>query len=164
MIFALSKASDIFSALANALKNETVQGKTHALYEFLMDIQVPGKLSEWTMEAEARGALAEAREHRMIWGKIMELFDQAATVSGNEKISISNFTELLTDGLDSIELSLIPPQMDAVTIASFDKNSLNNLRAIYILGANEGVMPRRPSAGGILSNADRALLFAQKDK
>ena len=158
------KAAAPFLSLASALKAETVCGKTCALYDFLMRLRVPERLAEWAAEAEKAGTLDEAREHRMIWGKVTELLDQMVSVSGEVKISLSDYAELLADGLDAMELSLIPQTIDAVTVASFDQNSLNNIRALYILGANEGIMPKRPSAGGILSEADRALLSAQRGK
>ena len=154
---ARERAAAPFLALANALQTETVRDKTCALYDFLIKLQVPERLADWAAEAEKAGALEEAREHRMIWGKVTELLDQMVSVSGEERLSLSDYAELLADGLDAMELSLIPQTIDAVTIASFDQNSLNNIRALYILGANEGIMPKRPSAGGILSEADRAL-------
>ncbi len=161
---ARERAAAPFLVLANALQTETVRDKTCALYDFLIKLQVPERLAEWAAEAEKAGALEEAREHRMIWGKVTELLDQMVSVSGEERLSLSDYAELLADGLDAMELSLIPQTIDAVTIASFDQNSLNNIRALYILGANEGIMPKRPSAGGILSEADRALLSVQTGK
>lgn len=157
------KAAKPFFALSVALKADSVQEKTRALYEFLESLQVPKTLADWTKEAETAGALEEAKEHRMIWRAVTELLNQMLSVSGDEKLSLSDYVEILSDGLDALELSLIPQKIDAVTIADFDQNSLNNVRAIYILGANDGVMPRRPSPGGILSDADRALLAAKKD-
>lgn len=157
------KAAEPFFALSVALKDESVQEKTRALFEFLENLHVQEMLAEWTTEAEAAGALEEAKEHRMIWRAVTELFNQMVSVSGDEKLSLSDYVEILSDGLDALELSLIPQKIDAVTISDFDQNSLNNVRAIYILGANDGAMPRRPSPGGILSDADRALLAAKKD-
>ena len=157
------KAAEPFWALSEALKAESVREKTRALYVFLENLHVPETLAAWTEEAETSGALEEAREHRMIWQAVTELFDQMVSVSGDEKISLSDYVEILTDGLDALELSLIPQKIDSVTIADFDQNSLNNIRALYILGANDGVMPRRPSPGGLLSDADRAILAAKKD-
>ncbi|MBR1885350.1 MAG: PD-(D/E)XK nuclease family protein [Schwartzia sp.] len=158
------KVAEPFLALSDALQAESVQDKTRALYDFLETLHVPETLAHWTEEAETAGALEEAREHRMIWQAAMELLDQMVSVSRDEKISLSDYAELLTDGLDALELSLIPQKIDSVTIADFDQNSLNNVRALYILGANDGVMPKRPSSGGILSDADRALLAAKKDE
>lgn len=161
---ARKKVADPFLSLANALKAETVRDKTCALHDFLTCLHVPEQLAEWAEEARSAGALEEAKEHLMIWGQVTELFDQMVSVSGEESIALDDYAALLTDGLDAMELSLIPQKIDTVTIASFDQNSLNNIRALYILGANEGIMPRRPSAGGILSEADRALLSAQNEK
>ena len=158
------KAAEPFFSLSAALKSGSVREKTRALYEFLENLHVPETLSRWTEEAEAAGALEEAKEHRMVWQTVMELFDQMVSVSGDEIIATSDYAELLTDGLDALELSLIPQKIDSVTIADFDQNSLNNVRALFILGANDGVMPGRPSAGGILSEADRALLAAKREK
>ena len=157
------KTAEPFLALSDDLKADSTREKTRALYDFLDNLHVQETLARWTWEAEAAGNLEEAREHRMIWQAVSELFDQMAFVGGDEKISLSDYTEILEDGLDALELSLIPQKIDSVTIADFDQNSLNNIRALYILGANDGVMPRRPSPGGILSDADRALLAAKKD-
>ena len=157
------KTAEPFFALSDALKTESVREKTRALCNFLVKLHVPETLAAWAEAAEAAGALEEAKEHRMIWQTVTELFDQMVSVSGDEKISLSDYAEILTDGLDALELSLIPQKIDSVTIADFDQNSLNNIRALYILGANDGVMPRRPSPGGLLSDADRALLAAKKD-
>ena len=158
------KAAEPFFLLSAALHAGNVQEKTRAMYHFLEALHVPETLTRWTEDAEREGALEEATEHRMIWKAINELFDQMVSVSGADEIGLTDYAELLADGLDALELSLIPQTIDSVTIASFDKNSLNNVRALYILGANDGVMPRRPSAGGLLSSADRALLSAKKDE
>ena len=158
------KTAEPFLALSDALKSESVRDKTRALCDFLDKLHVRETLTRWTREAEASGNLEEAKEHRMIWQAVSELFDQMASVSGEEKISQSDYAEILADGLDALELSLIPQKIDSVTIADFDQNSLNNVRALFILGANDGVMPRRPSPGGILSDADRALIAAKKNE
>ncbi len=153
-----------FIELSEAMRAKTVSEKTRALYEFLLRLRVPDTLARWTAEAEKAGLREDAKEHRMIWGEVMELFQQMATVAGEEEVSLSDYSALLADGLDGLEISLIPQGIDSVTIASFDQNSLNNVRALYIFGANEGVMPRRPSVGGLLSDADRTLLAAEGDK
>ena len=100
----------------------------------------------------------------MIWEAVTELFDQMVTVSGGEKMALEEYAAVLGDGLDALEIALIPPTLDAVTIASFDQNSLNNSAAIFILGANEGVMPRRVPDKGLISDADRARLRRAGDR
>ncbi len=150
--------------LSEAMKKESVLEKTSSLYDFLIALKVPETLSQWESDAQEAGTLEEAKEHRMIWKTVIELFDQIVLVSGGSSLSLTQYTELLTDGLDSLELSLIPQKFDSVTISDFDQNSLNNIRALYILGANEGIMPRRSVSAGIFSDTDRAIIASKNDR
>ncbi len=134
---------------------ENVTGQVQALYDFLVALEVPAHLAKWQEVAEGEGRLAEAAEHRQIWTDIMAFFDQLVEISGQEKLSLSDFAAVLGDGLDAVSLSLIPPGLDYVTVASFDQNSLAGTRAVYILGANAGVMPRRIADNGMFTDADR---------
>lgn len=133
----------------------TVREITTALYGFLMDLQVPEHLAELAEAAYQSDRLADAAEHRQIWQDIMGLFDQIVEVSGDEIMSLKDYEQLLGEGLDALQVSLVPPGLDYVTLADFDQNSLMNMKAIYIVGANDGMMPRSFSDKGLLTDADR---------
>ena len=137
---------------------KNVRELTRAIYEFLQELAVPETLAKWAQEAEQAGRLVEAREHRQVWDDVMELLDQLVETSGEELPDRKEYEAVLGEGLDALEISLIPPGLDYVTIASFDQNSLDNVRAVYILGANEGIMPRRSQEKGLLSDAERLYL------
>ena len=146
---------------------KNVREMTAALYEFLVELQVPQRLSEWEELAEAEGRLADAAEHRQIWEDCMELFDQLVEISGGEAMGLLDYEAVLSAGLDALKISLIPPGLDYVTLASFDQNSLDNTPALYILGANVGIMPRRSKEQGLLTDAERmhiADVFAARAK
>lgn len=153
------KATEPLKYLSDALKGAAdAEDMTKALFDYLEYLNVPETLARWTDEANSKGMLDEAKEHESIWNSIMGLFDQIVMAGGKEKISLVDYTGLVEDGLDAILLGMIPPGLDYVTIAPFDQNSLNNLRAIYIVGANNGVMPRGSVEKGLLSDADRLYL------
>lgn len=133
-----------------------VERMTRALYALLVELRVPEKLESWALGAEDRGMLDEAREHQQLWDGVVELFDQLVETSGSEKLSAEAYESLLGEGLESLTLSLIPPGLDYVTIASFDQNSLDNAAAIYVVGVNEGALPKRAHGEGLLTDAERA--------
>lgn len=133
----------------------TAYERTRALYDFLTTLEVPQTLEVWRTAADADGRLADAAAHRQIWVSCMTLLEQLVEVSGDKDISARDFEELLGDGLDALEIALIPPGLDHVTIASFDQNSLAGIRAAYIVGANAGTMPRAGAPQGVLSDAER---------
>lgn len=136
-------------------KAKDARGMAAAVYQLLTTLEVPVRLQEWTELAEREGRLADAAEHRQIWSGSMGLLDQIVEISGQEPMSLLDFAAVLSDGLDALQISLIPPGLDYTTVASFDQNSMDNIRALYILGANAGVMPRRASEQGLLTDADR---------
>lgn len=140
-------------------KAENVREMTTAVYDFLAALQVPEQLEQWSLEAEKSGRLAEARMHQQIWDDVVELMEQFVAMSGDEKMSRKEYEELFADGLDALSVALIPPGLDYVTMSSFDRNSLAGVRALYILGANEGVMPQYCRESGLLSDAERSHLM-----
>ncbi|MCR5177039.1 MAG: helicase-exonuclease AddAB subunit AddB [Anaerovibrio sp.] len=142
--------------LQDNLKNsENTRDMIRALYVFLTDMKVPETLQNWADQAEREGILDLAREHQQVWNDVMEMLDQLVEVCGETKMTIRELGSLLEEGLSSLEMALIPPGLDYVNIASFDKNALDNIKAVYILGANAGVMPGRAVESAVLSDADR---------
>lgn len=148
----------VFAEQIEAAKN--VRQMTKAVYDLFIALDIPGTLEKWAGRAENEGSLIEAREHQQIWNDIVELMDQLVETSGEDEMSLKQYEEVIGDGLDGLQISLIPPGLDYVTIASFDQNSLDNCRALYIVGANEGIMPRRVKTEGLLTDADRMQLAA----
>ena len=55
-------------------------------------------------------------------------------------------------------MSIIPPGIDEVPISQFDQNSLQNSRAIYLLGFSDADFPKRADEKLLLSDADRLRL------
>lgn len=149
-------AAKPLAALAAALRTaENARAQTAALYAFLERLHAPEHLAEWERLAREEGRQDDAAEHQKIWGDILDLLDQLVAVSGEEKLSLRDYADILADGLDGMQLAMIPQGLDHVTIAPFDQNSLAGSRAIYIVGAVEGVMPRKTTSEGLLTDADR---------
>lgn len=143
-------------ALADSLeKADSITDMVKAVYSYLELMGVPEQLQSWADEAQRIGRLDLARENQQVWSSIMNLLDQLVELDGDEKTTVSEFKELIEDGLNNLELSLIPPGLDYVTISSFEQNNLDNIRALFIMGANAGVMPAKASENVILSDLER---------
>ena len=140
---------------AELREGKTVRDFTTAVYDLMERLQVSATLAAWSEGSERHARLASAAEHRQVWEDMIELLDQLVEVGGDEPISRKDYEAVLSDGLDALAMKLIPPGLDEVTVASFDQNSLMNTKALYILGAQEGVMPRRSREKGLFSDADR---------
>lgn len=135
-----------------------VREMTTALYRFLLRIGVPGKLEAWQRQAEGAGELEEAQMHGQVWNGLMNLFDQIVEVMGEEQMDLATFAGVLDSGLESIELGLVPPALDQVLVGSMERSRQPDVRALFLLGVNEGVIPLKPKEDGVLDEAERERL------
>lgn len=136
-------------------KKNSAKNLTAALFNFVESLNAYEKLFEWAQLEETRGNLALSREHLKIWDDIISLFDQVAESLDENLISARDFESIINEGLDALQMSLIPPGVDEVTVSNFDQNSLQNSRAIYILGFSSNAFPKRAAEKNLLSDADR---------
>ncbi|MGZ9585005.1 helicase-exonuclease AddAB subunit AddB [Paenibacillus marinisediminis] len=148
--------SGLESALSRAVN---VRGMCEGLYEFWMSLQVPDKLERMSAEAMLSGQVERAREHRQIWGALMDILDQMVEMVGDEAMSLERFAGMLETGLESIQLALVPAALDQVLIASMDRSRSGQIQHLYMLGVNDGVIPARPLEDGVLTENERDTLM-----
>ncbi|GAA3403762.1 helicase-exonuclease AddAB subunit AddB [Paenibacillus hodogayensis] len=134
---------------------KTVRGMAEALYLFLERTKVPERLESWGRECLEKGEPEKAREHTQIWGSVIDLLDQIVEMMGDGTMAEDRFTGIVEAGLDSIRLGLVPPSLDSVLIGTMDRTRSGAVRRIFVLGANDGVIPARPQESGVLSEPER---------
>lgn len=139
-------------------EKKDVRAMATALYRFLVSLDVPGILEKWQRTAEQSGELDDAQMHGQVWNGLMSLFDQVVEVMGEEQMDIDTFASVLESGLESIELGLVPPALDQVLVGSMERSRQPDVRALFLLGVNEGVIPLKPKEDGVLDEAERERL------
>ncbi len=166
----LEKINDIRNRAAAPLKHLDTELKnsglsvreiSSALYGFLTELGVQQRLNMWAKEESEAGRQENARRHERMWNQVVALLEELTHALGDVVLEenpvecIKAYRQLLMDGIGRINFSLVPPGLDYVTITSLDNNSLDNIRAIYILGVNAGIMPRGSDVCGFLSREER---------
>ncbi|UII56938.1 helicase-exonuclease AddAB subunit AddB [Cytobacillus spongiae] len=136
------------------------RGLAEALFLYLEELDIPVKLEKWKLDEEERGNLLKAREHDQAWNSIVDLLDQFVEMLGDEEVSLKQFASILDAGLESLKFSLVPPALDQVLIADMEKSRLTDIKAAFVMGVNEGVLPAKFSEDGILADDDRELLLS----
>ncbi|TVY09128.1 helicase-exonuclease AddAB subunit AddB [Paenibacillus cremeus] len=151
--------SEPLGRLQSRLRKQTsVRARVEALYELLTELQVPERLEAWSQRALHQGEPERAREHAQVWECVMDMFDQLVELMGDEQSSLELFSELVETGMESMKLGLVPPTLDQVLIGSMDRTRSGQVKHMFVLGVNEGVMPAKITEGGVLSELERELL------
>lgn len=148
-------------AFENEMKQaaaRNVRAMTTALYNLLTALDVPDKLERWQRQAEEEGDLESAQVHGQVWNGLIGLMDQVVEVMGDETMDVATFARVLDSGLETIELGLVPPALDQVLVGSMERSRQPHVKALFVLGVNEGIIPLRPKEDGILDEAERERL------
>lgn len=132
-----------------------------ALYLFLEELEIPRKLERWKQSEEEKGNLVKAREHDQVWNAVIDLLDQFVEILGEEKIAIKPFAQILESGIESLRFSLVPQALDQVVAADLENSRLEEMKAVFVIGLNEGVMPAKLNDDGIFADEDREALSAK---
>lgn len=139
-------------------KAKTARDMCEAVYLLLENIEAPQQLDLLAHRAVQEGKPQQAMEHRQLWNEILGLLDQIVEMMGEEILSKEVFAGILETGLKDLKLALIPPAMDQVIIGSIDRTRIHDVKHLFLLGINEGIMPANLQEEGVLSDQERIRL------
>ncbi|MBB6636218.1 helicase-exonuclease AddAB subunit AddB [Cohnella thailandensis] len=139
-------------------KAATVTELCVALFELLEETEAADRLERWSAQDEAAGQPGKARMHRPLWDGVMELLDQLVEMTGEERPDLPLFVGMVDAGLEQLKLGAVPPALDGVLIGSPERTRSDRICVLYLLGANDGVMPQTIRENGLLSEEERERL------
>lgn len=142
--------------LYNKIKgNTTVIKYCTALYEFLLEINAFETMDSWLEEFNRLGMQDKIKEYTQVPSIVMDMLDQAVKVLGDEEVDLKTFSKLLVSGFEEKEIGVIPMSLDQVNIGDIARIKGRDVKALYVVGANDGVLPSANKDEGILSDEDR---------
>ncbi len=143
-------------------KEKTLREYTTALYELGVRLKAEQKLGHYSRRFSEENQHLIAKEFEQIYSIIMELYDQMVLLLGAEKCSLKEFGEILDTGFVEVKVGLIPPGVDEVVVGDTERTRLKDIKALFFVGVNEGIIPRAISSGGIFSDIERELLISNE--
>ncbi|MGI6736138.1 MAG: PD-(D/E)XK nuclease family protein [Anaerovoracaceae bacterium] len=142
-------------------EEKTVRGKVESLYRYLAeDCRLPERIDAQIREDEEAGRLERAAESAQVWNVIVSVFDQMVEITGDSGISQKDFAAMFRAGFAAVEIGVIPPAQDMLMLGTMKRTRLAPVRALLVLGANEGVLPSEAAESGLLSENEKLELAA----
>ena len=139
-------------------RHKNVESITKRLYEFLMENNINIKIEEKIAELEAIGEIEKAKEYETSYKIIIEVLDDVVSVLGDEKVTFEKYAEILKIGLGNSGLGKIPGTQDEVTVGDVDRSRSHKVKAVFIIGLNDGMFPNVNKNEGFFNDQDRELL------
>lgn len=129
-----------------------------ALFDFLCHLKIPEQMEALIEDFRNKGEFVLANEYSQVWNMVMDLMDQIVEVMGGETIGVERFTNLLRIGFSEYKIGSIPASVDQVLVGSVERSKSHSVKALYILGTNDGVFPAKNTEEGILTDEERIKL------
>ncbi|WP_026476627.1 helicase-exonuclease AddAB subunit AddB [Alkaliphilus transvaalensis] len=139
-------------------KAENVLEITRGLFEFLTDLKIEGKLQDWIDQLKELGHFDYVNENTQIWNTVMEIFDQLSEILGDSSISLKGYRRILESGFSACEIGVIPTTIDQVLIGNIERSRSHDIKALFVVGVNDGILPAIKEDKDILSGNERKLL------
>lgn len=159
MIEIMEEVRDPILKLQKSLKAKNkVEDMAVKLYELLLDLEVFGTLDKWIENFNELGLQDMIKEYDQVPKMVMDILDQLVEVLGDEKIELKDFIKLLIAGFEEKEIGVIPMAIDQVNIGDISRVKGREVKVVYLIGVNDGVLPSANKEEGIISDRERGLL------
>jgi len=129
-----------------------------AVCGFLEDIDLAGRLEELAAQADGRGDNASAQELLQLWEILLGALEQLHDVLGDTVWDGEAFQSLLRLLLSQYDVGTIPPVLDAVTAGPVSAMRCQQVKHLFVLGAQEGSLPSYAGSAGVLTDQERVEL------
>ncbi|MGI2327448.1 helicase-exonuclease AddAB subunit AddB [Planococcus sp. YIM B11945] len=134
-----------------------VTGKeiAEALYVFIEELDVYAKIQHLKEREEFEHRLLAASEHEQAWNQWIGVLDQFVLMFGDKELDLATAVKILDEGFETLEFSRIPTSLDQITVSKIDLARLMGIKSVFVIGANDGVLPKRIEQEGLLTDTDR---------
>lgn len=140
-------------------KYNTAGEKIRGLYGFLADdFMMEDRIEAMAKTQQEAGFLDGAAETGQSWNVICRIFDQIVETVGEERLSGRALRQIVEAGLAEMEIGIVPVNPDSVLVGTMQRTRVGRVKALLVLGANEGLLPLQKTDEGLLSEREKAVL------
>ena len=138
--------------------NYQVKNICKCIYEFLVELDVFNKIDNRIKYFEENNLEDKVKEYSQIAKIVLDILDQAVFAIGDKNTEIYEFYKILNSGFEAQEIGVIPVSLDQVNIGDIARIKGRDVKALFIIGVNDGILPSASRDEGILSDKDRDIL------
>ncbi len=153
-----------FEPFAQVMKKSTEVFHVYAeaVWNLLCAFDVPKKLARWSERYQEEGLADKAQEYATVLRVISQVLDEAALLMGDEKVTRTQFAQILQAGFTEAKIGILPRGIDQVQVGDLERSRLEHIRVIFFVGFNDGFVPRRKVSGSVLTDIEREYLRDHK--
>lgn len=139
-------------------KEKTADRITKLIYEFMVEQNIEEIIKKKIELLNKEGLIDIANEYKSSYNTVISVLDEIVLILKDEKMTFDKYIQILKTGLKNSALSKIPGTQDQVIVGDVDRSRSHKVKAIFILGINDGVFPSINKNEGFFNDKDREML------
>lgn len=139
-------------------KEKSAKEICEKLYDFIESNNIQKNILEKAEMLEKNGELEIAEEYRNGIKLFFDVLDEIVVIFSDEKMSFDRFNKILQIGISKSEFGRIPTFFDQVLFGDIDRSKTKDIKALFLLGLNDGVIPSVAHDEGFFNDRDRERL------
>lgn len=153
-IFEVQIFGVLFEFYNKISKSQTVSEYCAILKQILEYFNTQQTTDDLAVKFEQNGDLFLQKTYIQLYDKIIELIDCINELIGDEKSSLGEFFDIFNSALENEKINSVPASCDCVMIGDMEHTFFEECKTMFIIGANEGVLPVVLSDSGLVSDKD----------
>ncbi len=139
-------------------RGTTVEEKARAVYDYMEEIGLRERL-----RADGESLIADGRPNdgelfSQVYTILSELLSDIAAIWGKDELSQQEFLGLLEEGARPSTMGVLPGMADQVILGDFVRTRTPAVQVLFVLGCNEGLLPRARTDDELISDGELDLL------
>lgn len=128
------------------------------LYAFLLDSDARTSLKKRAAYFAKNGMSALAQEQDAVWKLMMQILSELHTVLGDTPMSLRTFYEYYSVMVQNTDLGALPEGIGNVQFGQADRIRPDRVKAVFVVGLNEGEFPKNGGADSLITPSERRLM------
>ncbi len=152
---------DILSPLTDNIrpnKKYSVREITKLLFDLIDSWGAAKRHSDIIQRNKEDNDLSEADINTGVWNTIAETMEKTVSILGDEIVSPKEYSAIVRSGLSAATVGVVPALQDMLIIGDIGRTILPNVKAVFMLGVNEGNVPSYRETRGIFNDSEREYL------
>ncbi len=147
------------SRLQKALKEgNNLSQQLRGIYYFLEEVDLAQRLEDLAADYDQRNDPRNAQELEQLWDILMGAMEQMESLLGSFYLEPDVVTRLFKLLLSQYHVGTIPQTLDSVTVGNVGAMRRHEAGHVFLLGAQEGLLPKGSTGGMVLTESERATL------
>jgi len=139
-------------------ESSTFEDYIKTLFSTFKELSLKEKIEDWLDILKSRKQFEDINENTQIWNVIIDIFKQLLDILGDKDVKLKEFIEILEMAFSEYEIGIIPTTLDQVLVGNLDRSRSHDIKALFVLGVNDGILPSKNNKDYILRDEEKVHL------